>query len=237
MSSARYKLRLAGAFAALATLVLAASCRGFFVNPTVSSIAVDPPSPSVGFGPNATSQQMTAIATFSDGSTSTLTAGTSCTGTTVCWSSSEPSVATITTGGLLTGVSAGTTTITAASGAITGTTTATAAETVTSMTITPATTAIPDDGETAAVFTIDGTTSSGTQDISALVTLTAATSSGTATNITCTAGTNTSGDAVQNCIAQAGTVTGTAVTYTVTVTYSGYTGTAAVTAQLTVNPL
>src|SRR5271168_4037476 len=38
LSSTRYKLRLAGAFAALVTLALAVSCKGFFVNPTVTSI-------------------------------------------------------------------------------------------------------------------------------------------------------------------------------------------------------
>jgi trimeric autotransporter adhesin len=126
MSSTKNKLRLAGAFAALAALALAVSCTGFFQNPTVSSITIDPPNPSVDFGGGSdTTQQMVAAATYSDGSTGTLTGGTSCTGSTVCWSSSDTTVATITTGGLLTGVSQGTSTITAASGAITATTTAT----------------------------------------------------------------------------------------------------------------
>jgi hypothetical protein len=122
MSSTKNKLRLAGAFAALATLALAVSCTGFFQNPILTTITVDPPTPSINQG---ATQQMTATATYQDSSTSTLKGGTSCSGNTVCWSSSDTTIATISTGGLLTGVAQGTTTITAASGAIVGTTQAT----------------------------------------------------------------------------------------------------------------
>jgi hypothetical protein len=122
MSSTKQKLRLAGAFAALATLALAVSCKGFFQNPTVTSITIDPPSPTVSVG---LTDQLTAAGTDSNGNPLNLTGGTSCTGTTVCWSSATPSVATVSTGGLLTGVSAGTSSITAASGTASATTTAT----------------------------------------------------------------------------------------------------------------
>ncbi len=122
MSSAKQKLRLVGAFAALAVLALAVSCTGFFVNPTVSTLSILPPSPSVSVG---LSTQLNAAGTDSNGNPITLTGGTSCTGTTVCWSSDTPGVATISAGGTLTGVSAGTSTITAASGTATATTTAT----------------------------------------------------------------------------------------------------------------
>ena len=122
MSSTKAKLRLTGSFAALTALALVVACRGFFVNPTVSSITIDPPNPSVSV---SGTEQLTAAATDSNGNPLTLTGGTSCTGTTVCWSSGTPSVATISTGGLLTGVSAGTSTITAASGTASATTTAT----------------------------------------------------------------------------------------------------------------
>lgn len=122
MVSTKHKLRLAGAFAALATLALAVSCTGFFQNPILSTITVDPPTPSINQG---ATQQMTATATYQDSTTSTLTGGTSCSGNTVCWSSSDTTVVTITTGGLATGIAQGTATITAASGAITGTTQAT----------------------------------------------------------------------------------------------------------------
>jgi hypothetical protein len=50
MSSPKNKLRLTAAFAALATLALAVSCTGFFQNPTVSTITIDPPTPSVAVG-------------------------------------------------------------------------------------------------------------------------------------------------------------------------------------------
>ncbi|MFZ0300186.1 MAG: Ig-like domain-containing protein [Candidatus Sulfotelmatobacter sp.] len=238
MRSTKNKLRLAGALATLATLALAVSCTGFFVNPTVSSITIDPPNPTVAFGPNAATQQMTAIATYSDGSTGNLAGGTSCTGSSVCWSSSSPTVASITTGGLLTGLSAGTTTITAASGSITSTTTATAAEVVTSMTITPITAGLTANGTNSVNFTINGTTESGSQDISALVTLTADNPLGTPADdnvVSCIATTDSSGDAVQQCTAGEGSLQ-TATQYFMVVSYSGYTGTALVYATLNVTP-
>jgi hypothetical protein len=238
MSSAKHELRIAGAIAALATLALAVSCTGFFQNPTVSSITIDPPNPTVSFGPNSATQQMTAAATYSDGSTGSLQAGTSCTGNTVCWSSSDPTVASISGGGLLTGLSAGTTTITAASGAITATTTATAAEVVTSMTITPISAGITANGSSFQNFTITGTTQSGSQDISALVTLTADNPLGTPADdnvVSCIVATDTNGDAVQQCTAGEGSLQN-ATTYYMVVSYSGYTGTTLVYATLNVTP-
>jgi hypothetical protein len=236
MSSAKNKLRLAGAFVALAALALAVSCTGFFQNPTVSSITIDPPNPTVAYGANAATQQMTAAATYNDGSTGTLTAGSSCTGNTVCWSSSDPTVASISTGGVLTGLSAGTTTITAASGSITATTTATAAEVVTSVVITPATSGVIANGTDQANFTITGTTQSGTQNISALVTLTPENPLGTVATdgiVSCIASTDASGPD-QSCTAASDLTAAT--TYYLVVTYSGYTGTAIVYATLNVTP-
>jgi hypothetical protein len=227
----RNKLRIAGSFATLLIFALGLGCKGFFQNPTVSSITIDPPTPTVGFGTGATTVQMTAVATYNDGSTGNLTGGTSCTGSVVCWSSSDTSVATISTGGVLAGVSAGTATITGASGAVTGTTTATVAETVSSMTINPPSAGVPADSTTEAAFTITGTTQSGTQDISALVTLTPEQAGTAVTGITCTAGTNGAGDAVQDCIAETGTAAGA---YSLVVSYGGYTGTAVVSATLNV---
>ena len=236
MSSTKHKLRLIGAFAALAIFAISIGCTGFFQNPTVSTITIDPPNPAVGFGPGSSPLQLTAAATNSDGSSATLKGGTSCTGSTVCWSSSDPTVATISVGGLLTGVAVGTSTITAASGSVTGTTTATVAENVSSMTISPTSTAIPADGSTAAVFIIMGTTPSGTENISSLVTLTPTLPGGATSEVTCSAGTNGSGENVQNCIAQSGSVSSGDDVYTITVSYSGYTGTAIVSATLTVSP-
>lgn len=47
MSSSNQKLRLAGALAVLATLVLAVSCQGFFPKATLQSITISPQSPQV----------------------------------------------------------------------------------------------------------------------------------------------------------------------------------------------
>lgn len=123
MSSTSHKLRLIGSLATLALLAIGVACTGFFVNPTVTSITIDPPNPTVSIGGSPV--QLTAAGTDSNGNPLTLTAGTSCTGNTVCWSNSDPTIVTLTTGGLLTAVAAGTSTITAASGTATATTTAT----------------------------------------------------------------------------------------------------------------
>jgi hypothetical protein len=239
MLSTKHKLRLAGAFAALATLALAVSCTGFFQNPTVSSITIDPPNPSVSFGTGASALQLTAAATFNDGSTGTLSGGTSCTGSSVCWSSSDTTVATVTAGGLLTGISAGTATITASSGAITGTTTATAAEVVTSMTITPNNAGLTANGQIQD-FTIDGATSSGSQNISTLVTLTLEQSGSAVANgtsiLSCTPGTDSNGNPAQVCTAVEGSGLTAATQYDLVVSYTGYTGTAVVQATVTITP-
>jgi hypothetical protein len=142
MSSNKEKLRLAGAFAALAIFVIGVGCTGFFVNPTVSSIAIDPSAPTVAVGQTT---QLNAAGTDSNGNAITLTAGTSCTGTTVCWSSGTPTVATISTGGVLTGVSAGTSTITASSGTATASATATVTlGNVTGIVISPTSVSLPE---------------------------------------------------------------------------------------------
>jgi Big-like domain-containing protein len=106
MSSTKSQLRLMGAFAALATLALAVSCKGFFVKPTLTSIAVGPASPSIQTGTTNNTVQMFAAGTFNDGSTGNPA---------VLWSISpnDNSIATISTGGLVTSVATGTATVTA----------------------------------------------------------------------------------------------------------------------------
>ncbi len=84
------------------------------VTPAVlTSISISPGSASIARG---TSQQFTATGTYSDGSTQNLT-------TTVSWSSSLATVATVASGGSATGVGVGTATITASSGTISATAT------------------------------------------------------------------------------------------------------------------
>ncbi|MGO9452235.1 MAG: beta strand repeat-containing protein [Candidatus Binataceae bacterium] len=79
---------------------------------TLTAIMITPVSPTIAKG---TTAQLTATGQFSDGSTQDIT-------TSVTWASSEPSVATVSNAsgsqGLVTGVAAGTTTISATSGGI-----------------------------------------------------------------------------------------------------------------------
>jgi hypothetical protein len=124
MSSPKYKLRLAGAFAALVTLALAVSCKGFFTNPTFTTLSVNPSAPSVEVGSTVTLQ---AYGVDSTGNGNYLTSG-------VSWSSGTPTVAQITgscangtsCGAVaIQGVSAGTSVITAGTEAVTATATLT----------------------------------------------------------------------------------------------------------------
>jgi trimeric autotransporter adhesin len=98
MSSTTSKLRLVGALAALVTLALAMSCRGFFVKPTLSSINVVPSTATIDAGSTNNTVQMSATANFNDGSTGSAS---------VSWgiapaTSGGPQAATISTGGLVT---------------------------------------------------------------------------------------------------------------------------------------
>jgi len=83
--------------------------------PAPVSIVVTPASETV---PAGTPVQFLATGTYSDGTTQDLTSS-------ATWTSSAPGVATINTGGLASGLSGGSTTITAASGTISGSTTLT----------------------------------------------------------------------------------------------------------------
>jgi hypothetical protein len=161
MSSTKQNLRLAGTFAALAIFAFSLGCRGFFVNPTLTTVTVGP----TGFNlPVGSTQQMTATGTYNDGSTKTLTSG-------VVWTSSDGNVANISSSGKVTGVAAGTATITAQSGTITGTATITVALTnVTGLTISPTSGNVKTNGGTVrfqAFATISG--SSAPIDVSAQV--------------------------------------------------------------------
>jgi len=120
MPSTKHKVQLAGAFAALLALGLTISCKGFFVNPTISSIAVGPASPTIETGDTNNTIQMTVFGTNSDGSTQSNPS--------VSWSITPTSTATISSTGLVTSVAVGTATVTAASNqnpSITGTATVT----------------------------------------------------------------------------------------------------------------
>jgi len=136
---------------------------------TLQSIAVTPANPSITQGTN---QQFTATGTYSDTSTQIITSS-------VTWSSSKTTVATISAAGLASGVAAGSSTIQAVSGSISGSTTLTvtaSTPTLTSIAVTPANPSVAK-GATQQ-FTATGTFSNGsTQNLTSSVTWTSLTTS------------------------------------------------------------
>jgi uncharacterized protein YjdB len=101
------KLPLTLAFAVLVVLAFGAGCKGFFVKPTLTSIAVGPATPTLQFGSTTNNtQQFTAFGTFDDGSHGNPP---------VSWNSDTTAVATISNSGLATAVSLGTAKVTATS--------------------------------------------------------------------------------------------------------------------------
>ncbi len=97
---------------AVALCLMCAGCTGFFINPAISSVFI---TPSAGTIAVSSTLQLIATATYSDQSTSPLS------GSEVGWSSSDTTVATVSNGGLVTGVATGTATITASSRGVSGT--------------------------------------------------------------------------------------------------------------------
>jgi hypothetical protein len=158
------KYSLIAAVSAFLLLIVASGCTGFFVNPTLSSLAIGPQDQTI-----TTSQklQMVATGTFSDGSTQDLTGK-------VSWSSGTPACATISSTGQVTPVKTVTgicnTTISAASGTVsTATTTVTvSAGTPTSITLTPSTTTPQHNSNV--TFTAKGMFNGTPQDITSSVT-------------------------------------------------------------------
>ncbi len=161
-----WKLPLRLAFVVVVALTMGVSCKGFFVDPTLTSIAISPPTPTIAAttGSAPTTQQFTAVGTFNDGSTGTTPA---------TWSSSEPTtVASINSNtGLATAIAPGTATITATSTklpSISGTTTLTVVPAnVTAITVSPSSQST----STGATFFLKAVDQSG-NDISASVTWT-----------------------------------------------------------------
>jgi hypothetical protein len=206
MSSKNQKLRLLGAFAALASLALGASCRGFFVNPTLTAITISPSAPQVQVNSNVA---LTVYGTYNDGSTGQVGSG-------VTWSSSEPSVASFSspTSNLLQGFSLGTTTITANAQAVSGTATATVfLGGISSITVSPTSGVASVQTGATATFTFTATASGSqipiTTSNGGILTITPAT-----TFVTCAASGNS-----MICSAASGATVGTS--YSVVMTYPG----------------
>lgn len=214
MLSRKRKIQIGGAIATLVLVAAAVGCNGFFVDPVLTSITV---------GPTATinqgnTVQESAVGSYNDGSTKALT--------NVSWSSDTESVATISTTGLVTGVSPGSATITGASGTVSGTATITVAlQNVTGITVTPTSANIRAGGGTQ-TFTAKATIANGSPvDVTATATWTASDSSGDpATDVTLTQGvspmtvTTTSATQGEQIIITASYLSGTGVTYNASAT-------------------
>jgi hypothetical protein len=123
------KLALTLVFTGLIAVAAGVSCRGFFVSPTLQSIAVSPGTAQVGISQQATLQ---VYGTYSDGSRSVVTSG-------VSWSADPLGVVTLVgTGSVtITGVAVGSTTLTADAQALTSTASATVIGNVTTITASP----------------------------------------------------------------------------------------------------
>jgi Bacterial Ig-like domain (group 2) len=218
MPSTKKKLQLLSASAALLLLAGLVGCTGFFQNPVLTTLTVGPQAPNIQQG---STLQMSATGTYDDGSTKTLTSG-------VFWSSSDDTIATISTGGKVTAGSAGTATITASSGAVSGTSTVTVSlNNVIGLTLSPTQVTITrgSTGTISALATVSGM--SGTVDVSATTTWTITDSTGaTPTTISITSQQSPATITVDS--------SATPGTYTITAVYSGTT-TFTKTAPLTVN--
>ena len=218
MPSTKKKLQLFSAFATLLLLAVLVGCSGFFQDPVLTTLVVGPQAPNIQQG---STLQMSATGTYDDGSTKTLTSG-------VFWSTSDTSIVSISTGGKITGDSAGTATITASSGAVSGTSTVTVSlNNVIGLTLSPTQVSITrgSTGTISALATVSGM--SGTVDVSATTTWSITDSTGaTPTTISITSQESPATISVDS--------SATPGIYTITAVYSGTT-TFTKTAPLIVN--
>ena len=150
MTTPKSKLSLFLSIAVLLSLTLAVGCRGFFVNPKLTSLTVNPTTATISQGQT---QSIIATGNFDDGSTKNLTG-------TVSWTSSDPACAQVSTTGVVTAATTVattcTTTITATSGAFTATATITVTPgTLISITLTALATTVP--AGSTVTFTAKGT--------------------------------------------------------------------------------
>lgn len=180
------KLPLILAFAVLVVLAFGVSCNGFFTDPTLTSLAISPATPTIPVCTTVSvpcttfsTKQFTAVGTFSDNTSSTVQATWSSSASTTFASIDENS-------GLATAIAPGQATITATSvkfPGISNTTTLTVVPNVTSITVQPGSQSTT----TAAGFTLTAKDQSG-NDISSLVTWNFTVSGTTVTGITGTPG-------------------------------------------------
>jgi len=208
------KLALSVAFTVLVALATGVSCKGFFVQPTLTSLAINPTAPSVDVGQQET---LSVYGTYDDGSRSVLSSG-------VSWSSDTPTVATVgASTGVLAGVAPGSAGITASAQALSASASATVVLTGATLAVTPTTETVALSG-TAAPFTFTATAGSVVVDITTdnggTLTITPA-----STDLTCTPSGGT-----EVCSADSSTALGA---YTLTMTYPGATNTISATLTVT----
>jgi hypothetical protein len=222
------KLLLTLAFAALIALAAGISCKGFFVNPTLTSLTISPTAPSIQVGDKATLQ---AYGVNNDGTGSYLTTG-------VSWSTSDSTVAAITGtcatqacgSATVQGVATGTATITASSESVTNTATATVYITISAIGISP-TSASLTSGSGDAYFLVyannDPSLTNPSDNISSGAILTVTYQGGSATTVSCSYDSSYS-PPEQECIASSASMGA----YTITATYPGSTLTATATLNI-----
>jgi hypothetical protein len=194
-------------------LVLLVSCSGFFPSSsTITALSVSPTGPFV--KPQAT-QQFSATATFGNNTMGDATDK-------VTWTSSNTGIATISAGGLATGVAIGTTTVTAKSGSVSASTTLTVSNhTVTTITVSPSS------------FTLQFSLGQTTKQFRAMATL----DDGSNTDVTTQAMWTSSDTTVATIVATGSNgglatgVSGGGNSTTITASYGGKTGTAQLTVQ------
>jgi len=225
------KLPLIIAFTVLLVAAFGAGCKGFFQPPTLTSLTINPTSPSILLNSTGSLQ---AYAVNSNGQGSYLTSG-------VSWSSSDPTTAAITGScatspcgaATVSGLQIGTSTITASSQSVTNTATLTVYIQVSSMTVTPAAQSISQPGGTTPLPYIV-TVQPGSVDISSSAILTAYLNGTESDNVSCIYELSNpnggSGGAGIYCTDQD---TGATGTYQLIATYTGTSITA--TATVTVN--
>jgi hypothetical protein len=210
------RLAFALVFAGLVAMTVGTSCQGFFVQPTLTSITINPTAPSVQLGQTTTVQ---AYGVNSDGQGSYLTSG-------VSWSSSDDTTATVTGTGsaVLSGVAIGTVTLTASAQSVTNTATATVFITISSLAITPQSQSMAASATTPEPFIVKA---NGTTDISSSAVLTVYQNGVAQSTITCAY--SSAAPAGQYCTSVAATVG----QYQVVATYTGSTLTATATLNIT----
>ncbi|MBZ5719132.1 MAG: Ig-like domain-containing protein [Acidobacteriia bacterium] len=211
MVSTKRKLQLAAGFTALLSLALAVGCRGFFVNPTLTGVTVGPATPSIQQGKTL---QMVAVGTYDDGTTKTLTGN-------VLWTTSDSNIATVTSTGLVKGITAGSATITATSGIVSGSTSVNITlANLSSITVSPSNVSLMGQGQMQQYTAMGHFTNGPDQDITQQVTW--STNPASAATITNTV--------------PKGTLTTLAVTQTTTVTVTATSGTVFGSVTMTVSP-